>query len=76
MDAFLKYDEALYSKMIASNALMEIKAQSETPRIIGFQPADFILSMESPAPIKNKVSTKSDFEILVMLNVITSGMAT
>ena len=54
---------------------MEIKIHNENPKIIGFHPADFILSMESPAPIKNKVSTKRDFEILVMLSVIMLGIA-
>lgn len=53
---------------------MEIKIQSERPRIIGFHPADFIFSTESPAPIKKSVSTNKDLEILVIPSVMNSGI--
>ena len=52
----------------------EINTHNENPRIMGFQPADFIFSSESPAPIKKRVSTNNDFETLVMPLVKTSGM--
>lgn len=53
---------------------MDINTQRDIPKIIGFHPAALILSIESPAPIKNKVSTNNDFEILVIPVVIISGI--
>lgn len=52
----------------------EITTQRETPKIIGFRPADFILSNESPAPIRNSVNTNKDFEMSVIPSVIISEM--
>lgn len=53
---------------------IEIKIHNENPRTIGFQPADFIFSIESPAPIKKRVSINNDFEILVIPLVKNSGI--
>ena len=47
--------------------------QREIPSIIGFQPADFILSIDNPAPIKNKVKTRINLEALVIELVIKLG---
>lgn len=59
---------------MAIMALMEINTHRDTPRIMGFHPADLIFSTERPAPIKNSVSTNNDFEIDVILPVIIVGM--
>ena len=62
------------SDKMAKRALTDIKTHNETPRIMGFHPADFILSSESPAPIRKRVRTSKDLDIVVIPCVITSGM--
>ena len=44
------------------------------PKSMGFHPADLILSRESPAPIRKRVSTSIDLEMLVIERVIRSGI--
>lgn len=53
---------------------MEIKIHSEVPKIIGFHPADLILSIDNPAPIKKSVNTKRDLETWVIPDVTIAGI--
>lgn len=53
---------------------MEIQIHRRIPSSIGFQPADFIFSVDSPVPIKNKVNTNNDLDIVVTPSVIADGM--
>ena len=65
---------AYKNSIIAIKEVIEIITHKETPNIIGFHPADLILSTDSPAPIKNNVITKRTLELLVIVAINWVGI--
>lgn len=52
--------------LIVTKETTEINNQSIIPSASGFQPTDLILSTESPAPIKNRVTVSPVFDMFEM----------
>ena len=66
--------EGYLSNNFTSSLSTEIITHKEKPSIIGFAPEDLICFTDNPAPTRNRVSTKSALELVVIAEVKSKGI--